>query len=142
MARTFENQLFIHCGCVCSVMVDSATPWIVAHQAPLSMEFSRQEYWNGLPFHSSGDLPYTGIKPGSQHCRQMLYQLSHQGNSQKGMLLMLFFYPPGLIIEKLFARGFYNSFYNSICNDFQRSGGMSDSLCFSLCHFASNRFFK
>ena len=33
------------------------TPWTVAHQAPLSMEFSRQEYWSGLPFPSSGDLP-------------------------------------------------------------------------------------
>ena len=34
-------------------------------QAPLSMEFSRQEYWSGLPFPSPGDLPDTGIKPGS-----------------------------------------------------------------------------
>ena len=41
------------------------TPWTVAHQAPLSMEFSRQEYWSGLPFLSSGDLPDPGIKPGS-----------------------------------------------------------------------------
>ena len=42
-----------------------ATPWTVAHQAPPSMEFSRQEYWSGLPFPSSGDLPDPGIKPGS-----------------------------------------------------------------------------
>ena len=41
------------------------TPWIVAHQAPLSMGFSRQEYWNGLPFPSPGDLPDPGIEPGS-----------------------------------------------------------------------------
>ena len=34
-----------------------ATPWTVAHQAPPSMEFSRQEYWSGLPFPSPGDLP-------------------------------------------------------------------------------------
>ena len=40
-------------------------PWIVAHQAPLSMEFSRQEYWSGLPFPSPGDLPNPGIEPGS-----------------------------------------------------------------------------
>ena len=39
------------------------TPWTVAHQAPLSMEFSRQEYWNGLPFPSPGDLLYPGTKP-------------------------------------------------------------------------------
>ena len=41
------------------------TPWTVAHQAPLSMGFSRQEYWSGLPFLSSGDLPDPGIEPGS-----------------------------------------------------------------------------
>ena len=42
-----------------------ATPWTVAHQAPLSMEFSRQEYWIGLPFPSPGDRPNLGIEPGS-----------------------------------------------------------------------------
>ena len=45
-------------------MSDSfATPWTVAHQVPLSMGFSRQEYWHGLPFLSSGDLPNPGNKP-------------------------------------------------------------------------------
>ena len=39
-----------------------ATLWTVAHQALLSMGFSRQEYWDGLPFPSSGDLPDSGIK--------------------------------------------------------------------------------
>ena len=38
-----------------------ATPWTVAHQVPPSMEFSRQEYWSGLPFPSSGDFPDPGI---------------------------------------------------------------------------------
>ena len=42
-----------------------ATPWTIAHQAPLSMGFSRQEYWNGLPFLSPGDLPNPGIEPRS-----------------------------------------------------------------------------
>ena len=42
-----------------------AAPWTVAYQTPLSMGFSRQEYWNGLPFPSPGDLPSPGIKPGS-----------------------------------------------------------------------------
>ena len=41
----------------------SATPWTIAHQAPLSMEFSRQEYWSGLPFPTPGDLSNPGIKP-------------------------------------------------------------------------------
>ena len=42
-----------------------ATPWIVAHQAPPSMGFSRQEYWSGLSFPSPGDLPDLGIEPRS-----------------------------------------------------------------------------
>ena len=46
-------------------MSESAIPWTVACQAPLSMEFSRQEYWSGLTFPSPGDLPNPGIKPGS-----------------------------------------------------------------------------
>ena len=41
------------------------TPWTVAHQAPLSMGFSKQEYWSGLPFPSPGELPNPGIKPRS-----------------------------------------------------------------------------
>ena len=49
-----------------SVVSDSfETLWTVAHQAPLSMGFSRQEYWNGLPFPSPGDLPNPVIKPWS-----------------------------------------------------------------------------
>ena len=45
----------------CSVMSNSAIPWFVACQAPLSMEVSRQEYWNLLPFPTPGDLPNPGI---------------------------------------------------------------------------------
>ena len=43
----------------------SVTIWTVAHQAPLSMEFSRQEYWSGLPCPPPGDLPDPGIEPKS-----------------------------------------------------------------------------
>ena len=39
------------------------TPWTIAHQAPLSMEFPRQEYWSGVPFSTPGDLPNSGIEP-------------------------------------------------------------------------------
>ena len=39
-----------------------ATPWTVAHQGPLSLEFLRQEYWSGLPFPSARDLPDPGIE--------------------------------------------------------------------------------
>ena len=43
----------------------SVTPWTVAHQAPMSMGFSRQEYWSGLPCPPPGDLPNPGIEPAS-----------------------------------------------------------------------------
>ena len=43
----------------------SAIPWTVAYQAPLSVGFSRQEYWSGLPLPSPGDLPNPGIEPES-----------------------------------------------------------------------------
>ena len=48
-----------HFSCVCL----SETPWTAVRQAPLSVGFSRQEYWSGLPFPSPGDLPNPGIKP-------------------------------------------------------------------------------
>ena len=57
-----------------------ASPWTAAYQAPLSMWFSRQEYWSGLPFPSPADLPHPGIKPRLLHWRQILYCLSHQGS--------------------------------------------------------------
>ena len=63
----------------CSVVSNSLRPH------GLSMGFSRQEYWNGLPFPSPGDLPNPGIEPRSQHCRQILYCLSYHG-SQAGDL--------------------------------------------------------
>ena len=51
---------------MCSVVSDSfATPWTIVHQVPLSVGFSRQEYWSGFPFPSPGDLPDPGIKPRS-----------------------------------------------------------------------------
>ena len=55
-----------------------ATPWTVVHQAPLSMGFSGQEYWSGLPCPPPGDLPNPGIEPTSLNVsyidRQVLYQ--------------------------------------------------------------------
>ena len=47
------------------VVFDSVTPRTIARQAPLSMEFSRQEYWSGLPLPPPEDLPDPGIKPRS-----------------------------------------------------------------------------
>ena len=63
----WANILEVRCAVLSSFICVGllATPWTVAHQAPLSMEFSRQEYWSGLPFLPPGDLPNPGIKPGS-----------------------------------------------------------------------------
>ena len=52
----------VHMHVLCCVQL-FVTPWFVAHQAPLSMKFSRQEYWSGLPFSSPGHLPDPGIEP-------------------------------------------------------------------------------
>ena len=51
--------------CTLSCVQFFATPWTVAHQAPLSKGFSRQEYWSGLPCSPPGDLPNPGIEPRS-----------------------------------------------------------------------------
>ena len=56
-------------------------PWIVACQTPLSMRFSRQEYWSGLPFPFPGDLPDPGIKPRSPALQADSLPLSHLGSS-------------------------------------------------------------
>ena len=57
------------CVCVCaqtlSCVLLFAIPWTVVHQSPPSMEFSRQEYWSGLPFPTPGDPPDPGIEPAS-----------------------------------------------------------------------------
>ena len=50
-----------------------ATSWTLAHQAPLFMGLSQQEYWSGLPFPPPGNLPDPGIKLQLLHCRQILY---------------------------------------------------------------------
>ena len=55
----------MHAKSLQSCKVDSATPWTVAHQVPLSMGFSRQEHWSRLPFPPPEDLPDPGIETGS-----------------------------------------------------------------------------
>ena len=67
-----KSSLWLCCVCVCVCVSESlshvqlfATPWTVAHRAPLSMKFSRQEYWSGLPYPPPGDLPDPGTKPRS-----------------------------------------------------------------------------
>ena len=64
--HTQDTLAFISKSTLCVMAAQSCpTLWTVTHQAPLSMRFSRQEYWSGLPFPSPGDLPDPGIEPGS-----------------------------------------------------------------------------
>ena len=65
---------------------DSATPWTVAHQAPLSVEFFRQEYWSELPFPTPGDLPNPGMEAESLTSPALagsFFQLCHLGSHCK-----------------------------------------------------------
>ena len=57
------------------------------HIAYLSMGFSRQQYWSGLPFPSPGDLPNPEIELRSLHCRQILYGLSYEGSPVYGTFI-------------------------------------------------------
>ena len=65
MVKHFFTSYLLIGGLVAKLCLTLATPWTVACQAPLSVGFSRQDYWSGLPFSSPGDLPNPGIKPGS-----------------------------------------------------------------------------
>ena len=67
-------------GLVAQSCLTLCTPWTVVHQDPLSMEFSREEYWSGLPFPSLWHLPDLGSNPGLLHCKQILHHLNHQGS--------------------------------------------------------------
>ena len=67
-------------GLVAKLFLTFETPWTVAHQAPLSMEFSRQEYWSGLPFPSPGNLSDPGIETVSRALQANSLPLSYQGN--------------------------------------------------------------
>ena len=58
-----RTRYYESCCLVTKLCLTLCDPWTVAHQVPLSMGFSRQEYWIGLPFPSPGDLLDPGIKP-------------------------------------------------------------------------------
>ena len=73
----FSFLLFLNCAELCLTLCN---PWIVAHQDPLSLELSRQEYWSGLPFPTPKDLPDPRIKPASPALAGDSWLLSHQGS--------------------------------------------------------------
>ena len=64
------------------------TPWTEAHQAPLSLGFSRQEYWSGLPFPSQGDLLNSGIEPASPTLKASTLPLVPPENSESSLVMV------------------------------------------------------
>ena len=76
------------------------TPWTVAHQAPPSMEFSRQEYWSGLPFPSPGDLPDPGIEPGSPALEADALPPEPPGNPPTCLILCKTLHYPSFLMRR------------------------------------------
>ena len=87
------NEVLLQCGWILNTLKVKVklsvrlfvTPWTVAHQAPLSMEFSSKKTGVGCYFLLQGLFLTQGSNPGLPHRRQILYQLSHQGNSNRIM---------------------------------------------------------
>ena len=80
----FATSILYYVFCVCQPLSRVQLfmiPWAVACQAPLSMEFSRQEYWSGLPFSIPGDLPDPGIKLRSPALQADSLQFEPQGKN-------------------------------------------------------------
>ena len=76
--------------CAYSVMSDSETPWTIAHQAPLSMGFSRQEYWSGLSFPPPGEHPDPGTKPESLALADSFFTTEPPGKATRTMIGLCF----------------------------------------------------
>ena len=76
------------------------TPWTVAHQAPLSMEFPKQEYWSGLPFPPPGNLPDPGIKPVSPALAGRFFTTEPPGkpNSRLACLYLVVYHFPDVCL--------------------------------------------
>ena len=80
--------------CVLSNVQLFANLWTVAHQAPVSIQYFRQEYWSGLPFPPPGDLPIPGIESASLvsgTLQEDSLLLSHQGSPIKQVVLASFY---------------------------------------------------
>ena len=90
-----------------------ATPWTVAHQAPLSMGFSRQECWSGLPCPSPGDLPDPGIESRSPALQADSLWFEPPGRLNASIVRSIF-NSPGKIIQ-------FSSVAKSLCNPMNRS---------------------
>ena len=89
--RNSSTSLFVVCCLVAKSCPTLATPWTVARQALLSVGFSRQEYWSGLPFPSPGVLPDPGMEPGSSALQTYSLLPSHWGSLHLRYWLKVYF---------------------------------------------------
>ena len=93
---SFEDGVVVHCRVVCVFVTQSfptfCDPWIIACQAPLSMEFSRQEYWSSCHSLLLGIFLTQGSNLSLLYYRQILYSLSHQGSPVGGLARPYFFW--------------------------------------------------
>ena len=108
------SKFLISCLCLCSVawwwwwfscqvVSDSQDPMdCIVCQVPLSMGFSRQEYWSGLPFPSPGILLTQESNLGLLHCRHMICQLSHEGSQARSTLQPLGLLPARFLCPLIF----------------------------------------
>ena len=111
--RDILNHVYV---CMLSHVQLFATPWMVALQAPLSIRFSRQEYWDGLSFLPLGDLPDSGIKLASFASpvlsRKIVYQVCHLEIDPRPCLslstFLLFPWIFALILKNLILNYFFN----------------------------------
>ena len=111
--RDILNHVYV---CMLSHVQLFATPWMVALQAPLSIRFSRQEYWDGLSFLPLGDLPDSGIKLASFASpvlsRKIVYQVCHLEIDPRPCLslstFLLFPWIFTLILKNLILNSFFN----------------------------------
>ena len=102
------------CRCVLSHVCLFVTPWTVACQAPLPMEFSRQEYWSGLPFPCPGDLPNPGIEPMSLVPPALAVGFfTTSATWEARPVTGLFIYPPGPSMLLQMARFIFFCFFKT-----------------------------
>ena len=85
------------------------TPWTIAHQAPLSMEFSGQEYCSELPTFLQGIFPTQGWSPSLLHYRQILYLLSHHGSPNFNYFSLKIYY---FFLKLFFIYSLYLAHYS------------------------------
>ena len=98
-----QHEHTVYNVCVCAVVSDSVTPWTAVRQDPLSMGFSRQEYWCGLPFPPPRDLPNPGIKPMSLVSPALADRFSYLSTTQEAQLYSMGNSIPQSVIIRIFT---------------------------------------